>query len=60
MNYMSIEAYTTNGYTIKISDERAGGHDAADFSVYDRCGKLVDEGWITISKNGIARIERIK
>lgn len=61
------------GYLVVIrsSDEMGGfpitgKRDAAIIEIYD-CGnvigeseELVDSAWLTISKNGIARLERIK
>lgn len=62
-----------NGYlvVIRTADEMGGfpitgKRDAAIIEVYD-CGNvvgesedLVDSAWLTISKNGIARLERVK
>ena len=55
-----------NGYTVKIlSADELGGYpmtgksDMGIAEVYDRNDEIVDRAWITISKNGRLRFERV-
>ena len=48
---------------IKTADELGGfpvcgKNDAAVIEIFDKDGKMVDSGWLVISKNGKMRIER--
>lgn len=44
-------------YAISVSDK---GVDAYFKIIDEKTGKVVDDGWLVISKNDMLRIERIK